>query len=339
MKATKRRRRRSRRGSFNIYLPKLIAGALVVVAVVLVFLLFRKDEVTLLKPYEAENQAANISRSFQIDTTLFASDLCVLAESGQPEDALEAGAALIFNISDEKVIYDQKAFDRLNPASTTKVMTYLVAAKYGDLSQEVTITDTMLDLDPASSVAGLKGGDKIAMKDLLYGMLMVSGNDAAQAIALTIGGTEEGFAALMNEMAWELGATGTHFVNAHGLTHDQHYTTAYDLYLIVNAAIQDPQFVSIISAPEHTAHYRGAGGSEKSKTWSAGTWYANGNVSAPEGITVVGGKTGTTSAAKYCMVLYSRDAQNKEYISVVLKSPSRDKLYYNLNALFSKIAN
>ena len=99
MKATKRRRRRSRRGSFNIYLPKLIAGALVVVAVVLVFLLFRKDEGTLLKPYEAENQAANISRSFQIDTTLYASDLCVLAESGQPEDALEAGAALIFNIS------------------------------------------------------------------------------------------------------------------------------------------------------------------------------------------------------------------------------------------------
>jgi D-alanyl-D-alanine carboxypeptidase (penicillin-binding protein 5/6) len=170
-------------------------------------------------------------------------------------------------------------------------------------------------------------------------MLMVSGNDAAQAIALTISETEDAFAALMNEMAWELGATGTHFVNAHGLTHEQHYTTAYDLYLILNAALQDPQFVSIISTPEHTAHYRGAGGSEKSKTWSAGTWYANGNVSAPEGITVIGGKTGTTSAAKYCMVLYSRDAQNKEYISVVLKSPSRDKLYYNLNALFSKIAN
>ena len=310
MKATKRRRRR-RRG-LSVDALKIIAAVLVVAAVVLVFLLFRKDDVSLLKPYEAENQAANISRSFQIDSQLFASDLCVLAQSGQPEDALEAGAALIFNISDNQVIHDQKAFDRLYPASTTKVMTYLVAAQYGDLSQTVTITDTMLDLDPASSVAGLKAGDQIAMKDLLYGMLMVSGNDAAQAIALTIGGTEEGFAALMNQKALELGATGTHFVNAHGLTHEQHYTTAYDLYLIMNAALQDAQFVEIISTPEHTAYYRGAGGSEKEKTWSAGTWYASGEVTAPEGITVVGGKTGTTSAAKYCMVLYSRDAADKE---------------------------
>ena len=151
MRATRRRRRR--RGGLSVSLPKIIAAVLAVAAVVLVCLLFRKDEVALLKPYEAENQAANISRSFQIDTTLFASDLCVLAESGQPEDALEAGAALIFNISDEDVIYDQRAFDRLNPASTTKVMTYLVAAKYGDLNQVVTITDTMLDLDQHPSAA------------------------------------------------------------------------------------------------------------------------------------------------------------------------------------------
>ena len=92
MKATKRRRRR--RGGLRVDLPKIIAAVLVVAAVVLVFLLFRKEEISLLKPYEAENQAANISRSFQIDTKLFASDLCVLAESGQPEDALEAGAGL-----------------------------------------------------------------------------------------------------------------------------------------------------------------------------------------------------------------------------------------------------
>ena len=337
MKAS--RRRRGRRRGLGAELPKIIAAVLVVAAVVLVFLLFRKEDDSFLKPYEADNQAANISRSFQIDSELFASDLCVLTESGEPEDALEAGAALIFNITDQEVVYGQKAFERLYPASTTKVMTYLVAARYADLTQTITITDTMLDLDPASSVAGLKAGDQIAMKDLLYGMLMVSGNDAAQAIALTVGGTEEGFAELMNQMALELGATGTHFVNAHGLTHEQHYTTAYDLYLIMNAALQDELFVSIISTPEHTAYYRGAGGSEKTKTWSAGTWYASGEVSAPEGITVVGGKTGTTSAAKYCMVLYSRDAQDKEYISVVLKSPSRDVLYYNLNALFSKIAN
>lgn len=179
----------------------------------------------------------------------------------------------------------------------------------------------------------------MSVEDLLYGMLMVSGNDAAQALALTIGGTEEGFAQMMNEEALALGATGTHFVNAHGLTHEQHYTTAYDLYLILNEALKDERFVEIISTPEHTAYYTGAGGSEREKKWSAGNWYASGEVSAPEGIEVVGGKTGTTSAAKYCMALYSRDELGKEYISIVLKSPSRDVLYYNLNALFSKITN
>ena len=337
MKATKRRRRRSRRGSFNMYLPKLIAGALVVVAVVLVSLLFRKDDVSLLKPYEAENQAANISRSFQIDTTLFASDLCVLAESGQPEDALDAGAALIFNISDEEVVYDQKAFDRLNPASTTKVMTYLVAAKYGDLSQEVTITDTMLDLDPASSVAGLKGGDKIAMKDLLYGMLMVSGNDAAQAIALTIGGTEEGFAALMNEMAWELGATGTHFVNAHGLTHDQHYTTAYDLYLIFNEAIKYDIFNEIIHTANYQTTYYDKDGNPKELSFETSNLFLRGNYTPPENITVVGGKTGTTNAARNCLILLSRDMGGAPYISVILSSKERDILYKEMIDLLDEI--
>ncbi|MCI8401215.1 MAG: D-alanyl-D-alanine carboxypeptidase [Lachnospiraceae bacterium] len=312
---------------------------LAAVAVVLAFSQSQGEEKSFLKPYEPEDQAANISRSFQIDTELFASDLCVVTDQAASAEPLDAGAALIFNITDHEVVYGQGVFDRLYPASTTKVMTYLVMIERADLSQKITITDAMLDLDPASSTAGLKAGDVISLEDLLYGMLMVSGNDAAQAIALTVGGTEQGFADLMNEKARELGATGTHFVNAHGLTDEQHYTTAYDLYLILNEALKDERFVEIISAQEHTAYYTGAGGSEKEKTWSVGQLYARGEVTAPEGITVVGGKTGTTSAAKYCMVLYSRDALGKEYISVVLKSPARDVLYYNLNALFSKITN
>ena len=320
---------------------KLAAAVLVIAAAVLIFMLLKDDEPDFLKPYEAENQAADISQSFQIDNELFASDLCVIMDpdAQDPADALDAGAALIFNITDNQVVYNQSAFDRLYPASITKVMTYLVAVKYGDLSQMVTITDAMLDLDSASSVAGLQAGDVISMNDLLYGMLMASGNDAAQAIALAVGGTQEGFADLMNQEALRLGATGTHFVNAHGLTDEQHYTTAYDIYLILNEALKDERFVEIISTPEHTAYYTGPGGCELERTWQAGTWYASGEVTAPEGYTVVGGKTGTTQAAGYCMALYSRDSAGKEYISVVLNSPSRDVLYYNLNALFSKITN
>lgn len=327
-----------RKKGASLSIAKIVFVVLFIVLAVIVYLVLHRDSASYLREYEAENQASNISRSFQIDSELFASDLCVVTDQ-ETEDTLEAGAALIFNITDQEVVYSQSAFDRLNPASTTKVMTYLVAAQYGDWSQKITITDTMLDLDPSSSTAGLKAGDIYTMEDLLYGMLMVSGNDAAQAIALTIGKTQEEFADLMNQKAQELGATGSHFVNPHGLTDEQHYTTAYDLYLILNEALKDSRFVDIISAAEHTASYTGAGGSELQQTWSAGTWYASGEVTAPEGITVVGGKTGTTNAAKYCMVLYSRDDAGKEYISVVLKSPSRSALYYNLNALFSKIGN
>ena len=333
--------RSSHRKNRAVLIGRLAAAVLAVLAVVLIVLLFRRDETTFLRPYAPENQAADISQSFQIDNDLFASDLCVIMDGGteEPADALDAGAALIFNITDKEVIFDQSAFARLYPASITKIMTYLVAVKYGDLTQMVTITDEMLDLDSASSVAGLEAGDVVSIGDLLYGMLMVSGNDAAQAIALTVGGTEEGFAALMNEEALRLGATGTHFVNAHGLTDEQHYTTAYDIYLILNEALKDEHFLEIISAAEYTSYYTGPGGSELERTWEAGNWYASGQVTAPEGYTVVGGKTGTTQAAGYCMALYSRDSAGKEYISVVLNSPSRDVLYYNLNALFSKITN
>lgn len=318
---------------------RLLVVLLMAAAAVLIYLLFQEEEESFLKAYQAEDQAANISRSFAIDTELFASDLCVVMDETQPAEALDAGAALIFNITDQKAVYNQGAFERLYPASITKVMTFLVAADLVDWDETVTITDAMLDLDPASSVAGLKGGDIIAMKDLFYGLLVVSGNDAAQAIALHVSGTQEQFADLMNAKASELGATGSHFVNAHGLTDEQHYTTAYDVYLIFKEALKDPRFVDIISTPQHTAYYTGAGGSQVEKTWTAGQRYLTGEVEAPEGFTVVGGKTGTTSAAKNCIVLYSRDAAGKEYISVVLRAPSRDVLYEDLNALFSKSVN
>ena len=318
---------------------KLLVVLLTITTAALVYLLFQEDGDTFLKAYQPEDQAANISRSFQIDSELFASDLCVVMDQTPPADPLETGAALICNFTDGEVIYNQSAFDRLYPASITKVMTYLVAAGRVDWDETVTVTDTMLDLDPASSVAGLKAGDIIAMKDLFYGLLMVSGNDAAQAIALHVCGTEEEFAELMNETARSLGATGTHFVNAHGLTDEQHYTTAYDIYLIFREALKDSRFVEILSTPLHTAYYTGAGGSQVEKTWSAGQLYATGEVTAPGGFTVIGGKTGTTSAAKNCMVLYSKDGAGKEYISVVLKAPGREALYENLNALFSKSTN
>ncbi len=317
---------------------RVCVAVVVVVAVILVIRALSAGGDVLLLAYEPENEAASISKSFQMDSQLFAQDLVVITDSSEPADPMDVGAALIFNLTDDLVVYSQSAFDRLYPASITKIMTYLVVREYGDLSREITVTDAMLNLESGSSVAGLKAGDVFKEEDLLYGMLMVSGNDAAQALALSVGGTLEGFADLMNEKAKELGATGTHFVNPHGLTDEQHYTTAYDIYLILNEALKDDLFVQILSAKEYTAYYTSAGGSQVNLTWEAVNQYLSGDVAAPEGITVIGGKTGTTQAAGYCMALYSKDDAGKEYISIILKDGSRSGLYEDLNELFGKIS-
>ncbi len=336
MKAQKTQSKKNRHGRLGTFVSLAVVCVVIAAAVFAVIQLASSDS-GMLMSYEPENQADSISRSYQVDSELFASDLCV-TDSTDTSDALDAGAALIFNITDGEVIYSQNVFDRLYPASLTKIMTYLVAAQYSDLSQMVTVTDAMLNLEKDSTLAGLKAGDVISMRDLLYGMMLVSGNDASQAIALTVGGTEEGFADLMNQKASELGATGTHFTNAHGLTDDQHYTTAYDIYLIFNEAVKDPEFVQLISAVEYTAYYTGPGGSAVEKTWTTNNGYLNGEEQVPDGWTVIGGKTGTTAAAGSCMALYSRDDDGTEYISVVLKAPSSGTLYGDLDSLFEMIS-
>src|SRR5699024_3631243 len=134
-------------------------------------------------------------------------------------------------------LFQKNALQQMNPASTTKIMTALLALKYGNLSDLVTVTDAAVITETGSSMAGILPGDKLTLEQLLYGLMMPYGNDAANAIAVHIAGSVEAFADMMNEEAWRIGATGTHFVNANGLTAEGHYTTAYDLYLMFHEAL------------------------------------------------------------------------------------------------------
>ena len=126
-------------------------------------------------------------------------------------------SAGVFNLATNTVTYAQNIYDKMYPASTTKIMTAYLAIKYGNLDEYVTISENVLNLDPDSSVCNLKPGDIISLRDLVYGLLIKSGNDAAVAIAEHISGSEEAFAALMNEEVAAMGASCTHFMNAHGL--------------------------------------------------------------------------------------------------------------------------
>lgn len=268
----------------------------------------------------------------------FANDLCVVSEDTPFSDGkVTAEAAAVFDIKDKEVLFAKNPFERLYPASVTKVMTALVALEYGDLTDEVTVTRDAIITEAGATLCGIKPGDKLTMEQLLYGLMLPSGNDAGAAIAVHMAGSEEAFSRMMNEEALKLGATGTQFVNPHGLHNQNHYTTAYDLYLIFNKAMEYPKFREIIAAKEFTASYKNEAGSPVSATWKATNWYMTGEQPMPPGLTASGGKTGTTQAAGNCLIMGSSDSSDGEYISVVLKAAGRPGLYENMSNILNKI--
>ena len=266
----------------------------------------------------------------------FASSLCV-PESA--DDAVTAQAGALFDVTDSSVIYGKNIYDQMYPASITKVMTAIIAIEEGNLSDAVTANDDVVIREAGASMAGIKPGDTFTLEQLLYGLMIPSGNDAANAIADHIAGSTDAFVEKMNAKAKELGATHTHFVNANGLHSTDHYTTAYDLYLIFNEALKLPLFCEIINAQSYTADYTDANGAAKQQVWKVVNWYLKGDREAPEGVTVLGGKTGTTQAAGYCLIMASDGDDGKEYISVVLKSANRPSLYDNMTEILTKISN
>ena len=169
--------------------------------------------------------------------------------------SVDAEAAILIEASSGRVIYAKNENEELPMASTTKVMTLLVAVENGRLSDKVTVSANAANTE--GSKMYLMAGDVISLEDLLYGLMLVSGNDAAVAIAEHVGGSVEGFAKLMNEKAAELGAKSTNFVTPNGLHNDKHYTTAHDLALIAARAIQNPIIENIINTKSHIVNVEG----------------------------------------------------------------------------------
>lgn len=269
----------------------------------------------------------------------FAADLCVVTdESAYDPGFITSEAGALFDVNNRQTLYSKDAFETMYPASITKVMTALIAIKYGNLEDTVTVTEDAVIDEPGATLCGIKPGDKLTLEQLLYGLMLPSGNDAAAAIAVHMDGSIEAFADQMNEEARKLGAVDSHFVNPHGLHSENHYTTAYDLYLIFNEAFKYPVFREIIESKSYTANYTSAAGDSVSKTWKCSNQFITGERDTPQGVTVLGGKTGTTKAAGYCLIIASKDdATDGNFISVVLKSDSRPHLYDNMTNIISKI--
>ena len=177
----------------------------------------------------------------------------------------------------------------------------------------------------------------MTLNQALHILLMYSANDAANLIAENIGGSVEHFVEMMNEEAKSLGATNTNFANAHGLTDENHYTTCYDLYLIFNEAIKYETFSEIIQTTSYQTTYYDGNGKAKEVSYTSTNRFIKGDVQAPSNINVIGGKTGTTSAAGHCLILMSRDTGGAPYISVILGADTNDDLYEQMTDLLDEI--
>jgi len=168
----------------------------------------------------------------------------------QPPPPLTAEAALIMDAATGKVVFERQGHQRRAMASLTKITTALVAMEKGKLTDKVTVPRIPL---PEEASMGLLWGDVLTLEDLLWGLLLPSGNDAATVIAHHVGGGSiENFVKLMNQKAAELGLKDTHFVNPHGLDEDGHYSTAYDLAVTARKAMENPVFAKMVGTRSWT---------------------------------------------------------------------------------------
>ncbi len=288
------------------------------------------------QPYTINSYSSNSSGT-KLET--FASDLCVVNSDIQISDVVlsENSCGGLFDLNKRETLFAKSVHERLNPASLTKVMTALVALKYGDLSQTLKATSNVNITESGAQKIGLQVGDTMTLDQALHLLLIYSANDVAMLIAENIGGTLDQFYEMMNNEAAAIGATNSHFVNPHGLTADDHYVTCYDMYLIFNAAMQYDEFQEIISLPEYSTIYYSSDGTGVDVNIKSTNQYFNGNQTAPTGITVIGGKTGTTTAAGHCLILLAKDTSGNPYIAVVLRAEDTSTLYEEMAKMLASV--
>ena len=274
-------------------------------------------------------------------TESFAQKLCVSSKGNVDcikNAQLEEGQkGLLFSLSNHKVLYANGIYDKVYPASITKIMTAMLALQSGKLNDTVTITQDNVTLEDGSQVCGFVAGDQVTLDQLLHCLLVYSVNDAASAIAEYVGGSTENFVQMMNDYAAKLGCTGTHFSNPHGLQDENHYTTPYDIYLMLNEAFTYPEFTEITELPSYTVTYTGSDGTEKSTTLTATDHYLTGEATAPKDVTILGGKTGTTEVAGNCLAILTQNAYGKTFVSIVMGAATKELLYQEMNSLLQNI--
>ncbi|SFD51311.1 D-alanyl-D-alanine carboxypeptidase [Lentibacillus persicus] len=231
-----------------------------------------------------------------------------IPKTGQAASSPEVSAnnAILIEQSSGRVLYEKQAHEKQSIASITKIMTAIIAIESGKLNNTVTVSNRAVHA-PGSSIY-LEKGEKIKLKDLVYGLMLRSGNDAAIAISEEVGGSMEGFVHLMNQKAKWIGMTNTSFDNPHGLDSDNHYSTAYDMALLMRYAMENQQFRLVTGSASYKPDNSAYPWHNKNKLLTGMYDHSN------------GGKTGYTRIAGRTLVSTAQK-KNMELIAVTLNDP------------------
>lgn len=299
----------------------------------------------ILNPYTEEvilqNNAINDFELNQAEG--FASNLGVIDKDSPEYDKsyeIYSPIALLIDNTTGEVLVQKNAHDRAYPASITKVLTSMLAIKYGNTSSKRQVGDEIIFHEENVVTCAYRIGDEITFDIALHGALVRSGNDAAVFLATFVNESQDDFVELMNEEAHKLGATNSHFTNSHGLNNENHYTTAYDLYLIYKEALKYDYFRTAISKYTYKNEFQ--------RTTSYNTYripceynttnpFFTGAATAPDHVKVLGGKSGYTEVAKRCYILNAEADNGHEYICIVLKADTSDLLAKDLMYLLNCI--
>lgn len=270
-------------------LQKIICSLLLSVSILLSGLALWNALHSILAAQPPFTTEENISVAKPQDVHYTASELGVGEMNAKLPDGLHAKAACLIDADSERVLFGKAEDEPLPMASTTKIMTCILALEQGNLADEVTFSSYAASMPDVQLNA--QTGESFVLKDLLYSLMLESHNDTAAAIAEHLGGSVQGFAGLMNQKAEELGLVNTHFVTPNGLDDNEHYTTAKELCLIAAYALQNESFREIIRTPSYAFH-------SLNKNRSFQVRNKDAFLSSYDG--AIGIKTGFTGNAGYC---------------------------------------
>ena len=338
------------------YNQKLISGAMLgaltaIIAMLLVFAILLSVFIIVGKPFSTDNGGLGGNKNegetypFRQNMNFTAPDYADDAATISSAD-INSEKAIVMNVTDNTIIASRQSSQIIYPASMTKIMTLIVVFENlkneSSLNEVLTISEDIVDKMEAedSSGFGLKAGERLTVKDLIYVMILQSDNIACETLARYIAGSESAFVSMMNEKASEMGlsTSSTLFQNCTGLHHQYHYTTCKDMATIMSYAMQNTFCAEVLTAKSYVPSTNFRPG-EGCTFWNAFLVHGlSDGKTNPSTATITAGKTGYTDEAKSCLVSFAKGKDGKEYIVVTSKAESTstrldDQLYlYNTYA-------